>query len=583
MLISVSSSLKAAPADEFWTSTLISAGTEQDMPLSPTIDAVPTVVLDVMMHRLPTQMRDLFTGRTVPAGAVVVAPIAMRPVQDLPGSPQVPNEPTAQMSADGLRAWAYCCHDRPTLQTKGEAFFYERSILEACCTSELFSERHHWQLFDPITYGTGEVAMLTHPLARGVTDAQISEARQSAFRTGGRDAYRRAALMGSMQRTDMFVPSVVRDRSFATIWQVLNEPYELSTLRQLLWSEFMRLPRRDNRRLPARTNQNHTFLAEDLPMGVVRGLCTEGRIVQSPAAWALRRDWRVLQLFGTDSRDSSAIMLDLPVVCFTGRSDRNRFVTTNEPLIAVHTGVRMSVQRIGAFSLGAGVIPVWTVRGEVPASLLGPADAQGIRAVLSNPIAFAVDDGDALSVASREQLYDRLAALNLLTARLKLIFAGEQRVELQYDACRGGQCYYLDARQQSVLINLPALQVQPLNDVTTGVQLALSRVAADSEPGLFAGMQRVDFYNQITEPMRRRLIAGQCPEEDIYGRSIRAAVTGDPVERARLAEMRPPGAPYNAQGADPWLWDPREQNPTVTRPYLVSHVSQGLLDQFRRF
>lgn len=536
--------------------------------------------ITVMRTTLTADMEDKFTGDTHPAGTIVYAPLAVCQFEQLPGAPVrqagSSSSPPLQTSVFGTRAWVFCCHDHPDLASARQAYFYHPDVLESICLCEARMTRPNRRTFDPITYGSGEVAFLSHPSAREVIAAQRDAARDSWVRTRGPDAHQLAALMGSTRVfDDHFTVQPLSTLPAVIMVRLLRSSSELACMRRRLWTAILRLPRAPGSRLAENPNALGDGGTALLPMGAPVSLCTEGSVVQSDAAWSLRRDWRVRKMMFHQLSDPPEdwLMMDQPLVCFTGASARAHFLR-DAPVITLHRGPRFGVKRRGVFGLGWGPIPIWTLPpgAQVPEALLvNLPEGPGIRGVTALPVAFRVmsaNRGSArgpVATPSRAELYDKLAAVGVTRARVEFTFPGGHALQLDYVSCHRGWACALDAVVQP-LIDLPAMEVQPTGEVTLGVTLALATAELST----------------LAASMHTRIVSGQCPDTDIYGNSIRVPATGDPTEQLRLRNLRPADAPYTTQNPDPWLWDPRQQNPIHALPHVYAHASIGLMEQLNQ-
>lgn len=545
-------------------------------------DGWPSQGIVVMVCALEADTLDTFTGEMVPRGTVVHAPVKLVPSGSLPGGgPTLPPLYDSDSQREEMRqmysrevAWVLCCHDHAQLARNQQAYFYLPDVLEQICVSEQYQgSRANRLTFDPCTYGSGETALLRHPYATGLTPAQIKAADDSFIRTRGRDSWRQAALLGSANVPVTFSLARVPDfGSLVGVFKILNSPAELGAMRQRLWSAVLNLPRRRDRRLPPiafdDTGALRPMVALDdalLPLGAPLGLCAEGAVVQSDAAWALRRDWRIRAMLSFQ-RDRE-VLLDLPLVCFTASSYRAAYINSTRPFIVMPTTVLDGVRAVGVFCLGWGHVAVWTLP---PGASLPPLPDDG-SGTTTLPRQFSViqpRDQAYTSplITSRAQLFDELAARRLIRAQVEFTMPDGQRVTLHYRTCPRGYATRWDPRVEP-LIDLPAMEPQPADHITMAVPLAVA----------------TSNLATVARDLNARLRQGRCPQQDVYGGNTPLDATQNPAERERLVALRPNVAPYNTQGTDPWQWDSRSQNPLVSVPHLYTHASPGLLDELSAF
>lgn len=508
----------------------------------------------VMVHTLAEGTIDLYTRTLVAEGTEVVAPLLVVPVNDIPGvttfNQDDPDDWPPQVV--GPRAWVFCCHDY-SLQPRNSAWFYRRQDLERIVRAEPLLS---FAMFDPLTYGTGRVALLFHP-AGYVQDAKRKMAADAFMRSRGPQAHLQAGRMGSVRLIIAERPrGIPKELIFASTAEKI-------TFLQRIVATFLRLPRAPDKRFPdtPHTGSIRTD-ARLLPLGAHENLCLEGMTVQSAAAWSVRRDWRVVEFFGTPG--GANIALDLPLVCWTDESYYECFVSGRKPIIAVPrpSQVRGGVTRTGAVCLGVGPLPVWTLAPDqqVPPEMLDSMVGD-MPATFNHPTHFReMPSGPLTSVSSRADLQERLSTLGVSRATVEFTFAPGVKLLLNFTQVNAGYAYAVDAA--SPIINLPPLHRLVLG-LTVAVPIALM---ANPDPA-------------VLRDMHARIMQGRAPTEDLYGNSLRVI---NPAEVARARDLRPRALPYTVQGALPENWDSREQNPLYALPYVHSQHSPQMLAEIRQ-
>lgn len=513
--------------------------------------------IPVMRYVLKRDWFDSYNQSTVPVGTEVVAPLLVIDINAVHGIVEIPDYDPGRTQRQRLvdRVWVYCIHDMSTLAIDNQALFYRRQDLERAINAE---PALGTGVFDPMSYSTGQIAILRHPLAK--IDRHILTAAQSAFqRTRGSTAHLQAGRMGSIP-----VAEFVRHDGPITIRPVVADPIEWTCALRRVWTTMMWLPRAAGKRLvDLNTTGAVPIDSALLPHGIRQNLCLEGSVVQSAAAWSVRRDRRTIALFGRAG--AANLPLDLPLMLWTPQTLRENFVRGDAPIISVPSfdHIPDGISRVGAVCLGIGGLPVWMPAPgtAIPAALLTDVHL-GLPSTFQMPVQFRVGSSEEwMPIASREDLYDKFVGLASAGETVVLKFRGGLEVPLLYSLCPPGYGYSVDPRT-TPLINLPPLSAPKAGGATIGVPIALIASTLAYDP----------------TPMHGRIMQGKCPDTDLYGRSLR---TTDAAELGRLSGLRPATLPYTAQGADPQEWDPREQNPRFALPYVHSQHSPKLLADIR--
>lgn len=286
MLLSVHSALHTDPQGVFYIHDTTDVSAAQPMDA---LDEPAPGILAMFTHLTAPQF-DAWNNRTLPAGTLVAAPV--RYVQAQAGFEH--------------RPFVYMAHDSDALRDTAEAYFYLPDELERLVTAEYGDPLGYGGAlqFDPITFGTGEVAELYHPASAAPADAAK---RQAAFnRARGPRLAAKEALLTTFRARVLMDPAPPAD----TVVRVFHSTAELACIEARLRNELAGLQRLSSQGIPAVGAVSSGLL----PRGALIDACLEGQVVQSPAAWSVRIDPRVHAVL---PRAAGHLPWSLPLVCTT--------------------------------------------------------------------------------------------------------------------------------------------------------------------------------------------------------------------------------------------------------------------------
>ena len=508
-----------------------------------------------MRHTLTADTVDSYRGVTHPAGTRVVAPLRLADPFEVPGAVTWKLGSGADdppQTIDGM-AWVFCCHDVKALADTGTALFYiEEDLMQLYASEPTMAI----DAFDPITYGTGEAALAWHSLSNMPVLA-IEATRDRFWRSRGTIAPVIGAFMGSFRGPAGGVVQAVSTTGSISTAIMFAKKIELECVRMRVQTELTNLPADDR--------GNASLLAGDadaLPVGRPHGLCCAPAIVQSPAVWSVRRDWRVAKFFG-DPFDLN-IPLDLPLIMYTGRSQRDNFMRGDRPFIIEFgsTPTYGSVKRTGAVNIGNTTMGVWTLVADqsIPLSFY-EASINHHPCTFQVPIAVELNGGPRREIRTRKQFYDFFGEVTVRSADAIFHYRDGTQLSLHYESCAPGQMYRINdlSRPQ---VDLPPLVSIRDTDLVIAIPVALMP----------------HNYPAVKEDIWRRMHNGQCMRHDLRFQDISAT----PSEEAhRLWSRLPKSAPYRLLPSDPWQWDPRNQNPFYAMPYISAHQSSKFMSDLR--
>lgn len=506
-----------------------------------------------MRHTLTASATDSYTGVTHPAGTRVAAPLRLADPSEVPGAvtwKADSDDDEPPQTVNGL-VWVFCCHDIKALADTGTALFYIEEDLAQLYVSE---PRMAIDAFDPITYGTGEAALAWHPLSNMQVLARDAT-RDRFWRSRGTLAPVIGAFMGSFRGPLGGVVQAVSTTGSISTAIMFAKKIELECIRMRVQTALANLPAADR--------GNASLLAGDvdaLPLGRPHGLCCAPEIVQSPAVWSVRRDWRVTKFFG----DPTDIPVDLPLIMYTGQSQRDNFMRGDRPFIIDlgPTPTYGGVKRTGAVNVGNTTMGVWTlVPGQTIPLSFYEASINQHPCSFQVPIGVELNRGPRREIQTRKQFYDFFGEVTLRSADVVFHYRDGTHLSLHYESCAPGQMYRIDDLSQPQ-VDLPPLVSIRDTDLVIAIPIAL--------------MPSNQFA--IKEDIWRRMHNGQCMRHDLRFQDISATAS---EEAHRLWSRLPKSAPYRLLPSDPWQWDPRNQNPLYAMPYVPAHQSPKFMSDLR--